>query len=58
MALQDALSRPATMLGEMGARGRAWMARDFSWDAVGTRMIEVYDWLDGKAPRPDCVHLD
>lgn len=30
---------------EMGARGRAWMARDFSWDRVATQMIELYKAL-------------
>lgn len=27
---------------EMGARGRAWMAKDFSWPAVGRRMLAAY----------------
>ncbi len=27
----------------MGERGRAWMARDFSWESVATRMIALYE---------------
>ncbi len=27
----------------MGARGRAWMKRDFSWDGVAQKMVELYE---------------
>jgi hypothetical protein len=26
----------------MGGAGRQWMQREFSWDAIAKRMIEVY----------------
>jgi glycosyltransferase involved in cell wall biosynthesis len=29
----------------MGMRGRAWMAREFSWEGVGKRMVELYESL-------------
>lgn len=29
----------------MGARGRAWMARDFSWASVARQMVAVYEEL-------------
>lgn len=29
-------------LAEMGARGRSWMRRDFSWDLAATRMLAAY----------------
>lgn len=39
----------------MGLRGRAWMERDFGWDAVARRMWELYSWSAGRGPRPDFV---
>lgn len=41
-----------------GARGRAWMERDFSWAGIATKTIDVYAWLLGKGPRPDCVSVE
>lgn len=32
-------------LAEMGKRGRAWMARQFSWDSVANRMLNLYERL-------------
>lgn len=29
----------------MGERGRAWMRSDFSWDAISSKFVEVYDKL-------------
>jgi glycosyltransferase involved in cell wall biosynthesis len=53
----------ATALGEeelaaRGARGRAWMERDFSWDSVAEQMVAVYRWLRGGGPAPLCVRVD
>jgi glycosyltransferase involved in cell wall biosynthesis len=42
----------------MGARGRAWMARDFSWEGVGRDMAALYSWIISGGARPDCVRLD
>jgi len=28
---------------KMGARGRAWMLRDFAWDSVARRMTQIYE---------------
>ena len=44
-ALDAALILPDTQLQAMGARGREWMLRDYSWDAIGKRMGEAYRWL-------------
>lgn len=30
---------------DMGARGRAWMKRDFSWSAVASTLSDAYSWL-------------
>lgn len=54
-ALDRSLALPASELAAMGQRGRAWMERDFSWDAIGGRMTSVYDWLAGRGDCPDCV---
>lgn len=54
-ALDAAMALSAEERAAMGQRGRAWMARDFSWDGIAERMAEVYDWLLGRAPQPACV---
>ncbi|MEM0987637.1 MAG: glycosyltransferase [Pseudomonadota bacterium] len=58
-ALIAAMSKPRAELDAMGQRGRAWMARDYGWDAIGRTMIACYEWvLGGKTgPAPDCVHF-
>ena len=40
-----------------GARGRAWMQRDFSWDTVGHMMHDTYTWLVGGGNVPGWIHL-
>jgi len=46
--LAKALERMAIMpLAEMGARGREWMSREFSWPAVARAMLEYYRLLAG-----------
>ncbi len=55
--LREALARSDASLLEMGARGRAWMVRDFSWDAVGQQMASVYAWLVGGGDVPAWVRL-
>jgi glycosyltransferase involved in cell wall biosynthesis len=49
---------PREELAEMGARGRAWMARDFGWEVMARKMRAVYLWLAGRSPRPDEVISD
>ena len=41
----------------MGAKGRAWMARDFSWDRVARDMLDVYRWLSSGGEVPSTVRL-
>lgn len=57
-ALDGAIALPASERAVMGARGRAWMERDFGWDGIAARMAEVYAWCLGKGERPDCVVMD
>lgn len=54
-ALDAALALPDAERAAMGARGRAWMARDFGWDGIAGRMAQVYAWCLGQGDRPDCV---
>ena len=42
----------------MGARGREWIRRDFSWTGIGAKMKAAYEWLLGKGERPEWVKLD
>ena len=57
-ALRHAMALPQNELNLMGERGRAWMERDFAWDAIALQMLEVYQWLAGKGDRPQCVRID
>ena len=54
-ALRDALTRQAGALSAMGEKGRSWMLRDFSWDRVGSDMLEAYRWIDGSGDRPATI---
>jgi glycosyltransferase involved in cell wall biosynthesis len=56
-ALGVALSLPRDTLTDMGMRGRAWMARDFSWEHVADEMLAVYAWLTQGAEQPSTVRL-
>jgi glycosyltransferase involved in cell wall biosynthesis len=54
-ALSEATARPADELSVMGERGRAWMARDFSWSRAGRDVIDLYSWLKRPAAVPGFV---
>ncbi len=54
-ALREAMSLPDKERRAMGARGRAWMERDFAWDGIAGQMTEVYQWLLGRGERPAWV---
>lgn len=55
--LSEAATLPREELHVMGARGRAWMARDYGWDSVCERMLSLYEWVAGNGSRPDFVHI-
>jgi glycosyltransferase involved in cell wall biosynthesis len=57
-AMNAALALPRESLGAMGTKGRAWMARDFSWERVADQMLAVYAWVTHGGQRPDTVRLD
>lgn len=55
--LNEAMNVPRETLREMGARGREWIRRDFSWESVGREMLSAYEWLCHGGERPECVRL-
>jgi glycosyltransferase involved in cell wall biosynthesis len=54
-ALREALALPDAERSAMGARGRAWVTRDFSWRGIGRQMQAVYAWLLQGGPAPPVV---
>lgn len=56
-ALTAAMLRPREELAAMGAKGRAWMQRDFSWDRIGRDMLAAYRWARGAGDRPESIRL-
>ena len=56
-ALAETLVMKREALQAMGAKGRAWMARDFSWDRVARDMLDVYRWLALRGQPPGTVRL-
>lgn len=55
--LDHAMAVPGQRLVSMGARGRAWMERDFGWAAIANQMEAAYLFARGHAPRPDWVDV-
>ena len=56
--LDAAMSLSSDELHDMGAKGRLWMQRDFSWDAIGRGMEAAYRWVvEGGSP-PQCVRRE
>lgn len=53
--LEKALTVSPENLSEMGLHGRAWMKNEYSWDKIGLRMLEVYNWVLKGGRKPDCV---
>jgi glycosyltransferase involved in cell wall biosynthesis len=56
--LATAMALPQPELRKMGMKGRAWMARDFSWNRIACDMVDLYSWLVGRAERPPSVRLE
>ena len=53
--LRELMSMPRKERQKMGARGRAWMQRDFGWDGIAAKMFDVYSWQLGLQAQPDWV---
>lgn len=54
-ALREAMALSDEARAEMGARGRAWMRRDFSWNVIAQKMDRLYRWCANDGDRPDFV---
>lgn len=54
-AIREATGLSDTERESMGARGRMWMEREFSWPSVAQRMRSVYEWMLHGGGRPECV---
>ena len=39
----------------MGRSGRCLVEERYQWQHIGKAMTEVYDWILGHGPKPDCV---
>ena len=57
-ALEEAFNLAPEALRDMGMRGRDWVLRDFSWDAVGTDMTSFYNWVRRGDNPPKFVRLN
>ena len=51
-ALSEAMVLPRAELKRMGARGRDWMIRDFSWAHVAADMEQLYRWCKTNGDPP------
>jgi glycosyltransferase involved in cell wall biosynthesis len=54
-ALRDAMSRTDEERREMGERGRQLIEQKYTWSSVAAQMKSVYEWVLGKAPKPECI---
>jgi glycosyltransferase involved in cell wall biosynthesis len=54
-ALKAALSTPPEVLRAMGCRGRALVQSSYSWEPIGRRMVEVYQWMLNRRTQPEDV---
>ncbi len=59
-ALKEMMAMSDEERAAMGARGREWIRRDFSWKGIGAQMKAAYEWLliSGKKDRPNMVRVD
>ena len=57
-ALKEMMAANDEERAAMGARGREWIRRDFSWKGIGAQMKSAYEWLLGNATCPSCVRKD
>ncbi len=57
-ALRDALATARTELSRMGARGQECIRDNFTWEQQAEKTLRLYQWLCGRADRPDFVFVD
>ncbi len=56
-ALKEMMAMSDEERAAMGARGREWIRRDFSWKGIGAKMKAAYEWLlaPEKVEKPEFV---
>jgi glycosyltransferase involved in cell wall biosynthesis len=54
-ALKEATGATDARRREMGLRGRQLVEERYDWGPLGKSMAAVYQWILGRAPKPECV---
>ena len=54
-ALKEATGATDARRREMGLRGRQLVEERYAWGPIGKSMAEVYHWMLGRAPKPECI---
>jgi len=54
-ALRQATSMSPEVLRVMGERGRIYAKGAFEWSEIAQQMLDVYRWMVGQGPTPDCL---
>src|ERR1035437_829646 len=54
-ALKEAMGATDARRREMGLRGRQLVEARYAWGPIGRTMVAVYEWVLGRAPKPDCI---
>lgn len=54
----DMTSKTETELTAMGMNARLFVAREYDWDMVCSKLESVYEWMIGRAAMPGCVYRD
>jgi len=57
-ALKEATSLSGAELAAMRERGRALVTEKYSWELCAKRMAQLYRWVLGSSPEPDCLWRD
>lgn len=57
-ALEEMMAMSDEERAAMGARGREWIRRDFSWKGIGAKIKAAYEWLLGMGERPEWVRVE
>ncbi len=55
--LFKAMAMDGAKLQAMGAKGRVYVRR-FNWAVIAGQTLDVYQWVLGRGPRPQCVVVD
>lgn len=56
-ALRGAIALTDQERKSMGLRGRALVEERFAWGNIAKGMKEVYSWVLGHGPKPDCIEM-